>query len=204
MHFQETFLYCHTDDTMALFLRTLCFLVSGIRGTNVDSALIWNGNWAWSLPLIVLNVIFHVLGLGFINAKVIQALSVVKGRRHFLFVFAFVMGIATLLAILLHAIEAGIWAVAYRILGALPDAISAILYSLGAITTYGHATLFLAAHWQLMGALEALNGMLLFGLTTAFLYGMIQRVWPVETRGPNVFRLPRSGRTGVPEDIRAV
>jgi hypothetical protein len=170
----------------------------------VDSALIWNGNWAWSLPLIVLNVIFHVLGLGFINAKVIQALSVVKGRRHFLIVFALVMGIATLLAILLHAIEAGIWAVAYRILGALPDAISAILYSLSAITTYGHATLFLAPHWQLMGALEALNGMLLFGLTTAFLYGMIQRVWPVEARGPNVVRLPWAGWTEVPEDVRAV
>lgn len=87
----------------------------------MDSTLIWNGNWAWSLPLIVLNVIFHVLGLGLINAKVIQALSVVKGRRHFLVVFALVMGIATLLAILLHAIEAGIWAVAYRLLGALPE-----------------------------------------------------------------------------------
>jgi hypothetical protein len=33
-----------------------------------------------------------------------------------------------------------------------------------------------------MGALEALNGMLLFGLTTAFLYGLIQRVWPVALR----------------------
>jgi hypothetical protein len=28
-----------------------------------------------------------------------------------------------------------------------------------------------------MGALEALNGMLLFALTTAFLFAMIQKVW---------------------------
>ena len=34
------------------------------------------------------------------------------------------------------------------------------------MTSYGHANLFLEEHWQLMGALEALNGMLLFGLTT--------------------------------------
>ena len=33
-----------------------------------------------------------------------------------------------------------------------------------------------------MGALEALNGMLLFGLTTAFLFAMIQRVWPLGSR----------------------
>jgi hypothetical protein len=29
----------------------------------------------------------------------------------------------------------------------------------------------------MMGALEALNGMLLFGLTTAFLFAMIEEVW---------------------------
>jgi hypothetical protein len=59
---------------------------------------------------------------------------------------------------------------------------SAMLNSLEAITTYGHNDLYLADHWRLMGALEALNGMLLFGLMTAFLYGLIQRVWPVELR----------------------
>jgi hypothetical protein len=40
-----------------------------------------------------------------------------------------------------------------------------MLYSLSAITTFGHANLFLKSQWQLMGALEALNGMLIFGLT---------------------------------------
>jgi len=41
----------------------------------------------------------------------------------------------------------------------------------------------LEEQWQLMGALEALNGMLLFGLTTAFLFAMIKKVWPLGTRG---------------------
>ena len=50
------------------------------------------------------------------------------------------------------------------------------------MTTYGHAELYLAQHWQLMGALEALNGLLLFGLTTAFLYGHIQRIWLTQDR----------------------
>ena len=84
---------------------------------------------------------------------------------------------------LLHAVEAGIWAAVYWALGAVPDSKSAMLYSLNAITTYGHSDVALAGHWQLMGALEALNGMLLFGLTTAFLYGILQRVWPAVPRG---------------------
>ena len=143
----------------------------------MDDASVWDGNWAWSLPLIVVTVIFHVIGLVFINERVIRAKHfVTKGRRRFLVAFALILGAATLIAILLHSLEAVIWAGVYEILGALPDGRSALLFSLSAMTTYGHEHFDLANHWQLMGALEALNGMILFGLTTAFLYGMIREL----------------------------
>jgi hypothetical protein len=148
----------------------------------MNDASAWNGNWAWSLPLIVVTVIFHVIGLGLLNARLVNILAIVKGSRNHLYVFAFVMGVATIWATALHALEAGIWATAYRLLGALPTNKEALFYSLSAITTYGHSDLFLAEHWRLMGALEALNGVILIGLTTAFLYGTIQRGWPVEDR----------------------
>jgi len=96
------------------------------------------------------------------------------------------MGLTVLLATLLLAFEAGLWAAAYRGLGALPDGRSAMLYSLNALTSYGHTELRLAPHWRLMGAIEALNGMLLFGLTTAFLYGHARLVWPAELQQPIV------------------
>ena len=79
-----------------------------------DASLIWNGNWAWSLPLIVLTVIVHVICLGVINTGVVRVLHRVRNRRHFITVFTLVMGATTLLATILHALEAGIWAVAYR------------------------------------------------------------------------------------------
>jgi hypothetical protein len=143
----------------------------------------WSGNWAWSLPLIVLNVVLHVIGLGLINKSVVRVLTGAGDRRRFMPTFALVMGVAALLATVLHGIEAATWATAYLLLGALPDTKSAMLYSLSAMTSYGHANLFLEQQWQLMGALEALNGMLLFGLTTAFLFAMIQKVWPVGSGG---------------------
>lgn len=142
----------------------------------------WRADWAWSLPLIVLTVVIHVLGLGLINEKVVQVSIRLVDRRHFTALFAVVMGAAMLLATVLHAAEAAIWAAAYRLLGALPDSRSAILYSLSAMTTYGSTNLVLKEHWLLMGALEALNGMLLFGLTTAFLFSMIQKIWPLGRR----------------------
>jgi hypothetical protein len=147
----------------------------------MDSALAWDGNWAWSLPLIVVTVILHVIGLAFINERLVQAKRIAAKGFDSILVFALVMGITTLLVTLLHAGEAAIWAAMYWILGGLPDGKSALLYSLGAMTTYGHQPLYLADHWHLMGALEALNGMILFGLTTAFLFSMIREVWPAKS-----------------------
>ena len=100
-----------------------------------------------------------------------------------LFVFVVVMGAATLLATSLHGMEAGIWAATYRLLGALPDGKSAMLYSLNAMTSYGHTNLSLEPHWHLMGAIEALNGWLLFGLTAAFLFALFQKVSLLDSSG---------------------
>ena len=142
-----------------------------------DPVIGWGADWMWGLPLIVLTVIIHVLGLGLIGQKAVGFASAIFERRHPTIVFVGIVGTTTLLATSLHALEAALWAFAYRILGALPDRGSAMLYSLSAITSYGHANLYLRGHWELMGALEALNGWLLFGLTTAFLFAMIDKIW---------------------------
>ena len=147
----------------------------------------WTADWALSLPLILLTVVIHVFGLGLIHDRVVRTLSRSMDRRRLVTLFALVMGVAVLLITALHGLKGVAWAAAYRFLGAVPDTKSAMLYSLNAMTTYGHESVSLAPHWQLMGALEALNGMLLFGLTTAFLFAMIQEVWP---------RALREGRRG--------
>lgn len=138
----------------------------------------WIGDWVWSLPLIVLTVVVHVCGLALIGERVVAVISRTS-RRRFILKFARIMGVTAVLATMLHGFEAFMWASAYRFLGALPNNRTAMLYSLSAITSYGHANLFLEDRWQLMGALEALDGMLLFGLTTAFMFAMIQRAWPL-------------------------
>ena len=83
---------------------------------------------------------------------------------------------------MLHAVESALWALAYVMLGALSDMHEAMLYSLSAMTAYGHETFHLTWHWQMMGAQEALNGSMHFGLTTALLFSVIQAVWPVAAR----------------------
>jgi hypothetical protein len=138
----------------------------------------WSGNWAWGLPLIVLTVIIHAWGLGLINEQ-LPPVATGEAAEHNKFLrFGMLMSVITILISMLHGVESAVWAVAYRILGALPDAKTAMLYSLSAMTTYGHANVYLLPQWQFLGALESLNGMLLFGVTTAFMFAMIQRVLP--------------------------
>jgi len=147
-----------------------------------DAAEAWSNNWAWGLPLIVLTVLAHAFGLILIREGVVLRLSRTLGAHRSGIVLAAIIVTAVLLLTFLHGIEAGAWAVAYVALGARPDFPSAMLYSLSAMTTYGHANIYLAQHWRLMGALEALNGMMLFGLTTAFLFAVLQSHWQARTR----------------------
>jgi hypothetical protein len=148
----------------------------------VSSAAGWEANWAWGVPLIVLTSVIHVFGLGFINERMIPVPGARMNRRGSLFL-AVTMSIAVLLATLLHAFEAALWAGAYLMLRALPDVKAAMLYSMSALTTYGHASEVLTHRWRMLGALEALNGMLLFGLSTAFLFAMIQKLWSQRSSG---------------------
>ncbi|MBV8794060.1 MAG: hypothetical protein JO136_03905 [Hyphomicrobiales bacterium] len=141
----------------------------------------WSNNWAWGLPLIVLTVLVHAFSLVVIRDRVVLELPMLLHARRSEFVLALLMIVTVLLLTVLHAVEATAWAGAYVILGARADFASAILYSLSAMTSYGHANVFLAKEWQLMGAIEALNGMLLFGLSTAFLFAVLRDHWP--TRG---------------------
>jgi hypothetical protein len=145
----------------------------------MDSGIVapWSANWLWGLPLIVLTVVLHAYGLGLLNEEVTRRLSGRERFRHPLPLSTFLVGGTALSATMLHGIEGLIWTAAYRALGALPDQKSAMLYSLSAMTSYGHADLFLAPHWRMMGSLEALNGWILFGLTTAFLFTVVQKAW---------------------------
>ena len=139
----------------------------------------WGADWAWGLPLIVLTVVFHAYALGHINNDVNSRLNRGERRRHFSSAPNFIIGTTALAAAILHGLEGGIWAAAYRLLGASADNKSAMLYSLNALTSYGHADIHLEPRWAMMGALEALNGWILFGITTAFLFSVVQKVWPL-------------------------
>jgi len=93
------------------------------------------------------------------------------------------IGTVGLLLAALHGVEAALWAAAYWWLGALDSPAEALLYSVDSMSTRGGTGLVLEPHWRMMGALEAMDGMLLFGISTAYVFAMMQAYWSLMTRG---------------------
>ena len=101
---------------------------------NSAAAATWELDWLWSLPLIVMSVVIHVVGLMIIYREVVKTMSIAMvRRRRFMPTFIMVMGTVALLATMLHGLQGILWAVSYRLLGALPDGRSAGLYSLSVV-----------------------------------------------------------------------
>jgi hypothetical protein len=141
----------------------------------------WRSDWLWSIPLIVVTIVFHSYGLGMLSRGLLILLKADRNKRPTHALSVFVVGGSSLCAICLHGLEAWMWAVAYRLLGTLGgDQKEAMLYSISVMTTVGGTNLHLEPGWQLMGPLEALDGWILFGLTAAFLFALIQKVWSLE------------------------
>ena len=76
----------------------------------------WGANWVWGLPLIVLTVLIHVWGLGILRRKAFGAISHSVTRSHRQTIAFVIVSCATLSATALHATEAIVWALAYRVL----------------------------------------------------------------------------------------
>src|SRR5215469_9067943 len=96
----------------------------------VDAPIGWSADWAWGLPPIVLTILIHVFGISLLRERAVWHFNQRSQMRQPTAEFVVVMGAITLAVTILHAAEAGIWAWAYKSLGALPDYSTAMLYSL--------------------------------------------------------------------------
>ncbi|MGB8909939.1 MAG: hypothetical protein WCC84_14435, partial [Candidatus Cybelea sp.] len=133
----------------------------------------WGASWLWSLALVAITIAIHAVGIVLIGSASSQA-RIRLLQRGLTYVdsapatIVLIVAAALSLAVL-HAIESMAWAIVYVWLGALPSPADAALYSVDSMTTRGASGLFLAPQWRMMGATEAGDGMLLFGISTAFL-----------------------------------
>jgi Ion channel len=87
--------------------------------------------------------------------------------------------------ILLHLVEITIWASFFVWRQAMPDLQSALYFSAVTYTTTGYGDLVLPQEWRLLGAIEALTGILMAGWSTGFFFAIVSRLHTEETEIPS-------------------
>jgi hypothetical protein len=88
--------------------------------------------------------------------------------------------LAMLATLAAHLIEMALWAVVFVRCGEFADFGTAYYHSAVNYTTLGYGDLVMSPRWRFLGPLEAANGMLLFGVTTAMVFALIQ--WLIQAR----------------------
>ena len=85
--------------------------------------------------------------------------------------------------ILLHVTEIVAWAIVYHRGAAMPTLAAALYFSAVTYTTTGYGDLVLPEQWRLVGAIEALTGILMCGLSTGFFFAAASRLYQSRSSG---------------------
>jgi len=84
--------------------------------------------------------------------------------------------IATVLMLMLaHTLEVFIWSTAYAVLNVAPDGADLAYFAFVNYTTLGYGDVLPVARWRLLGPMTAMNGVLLFGWSTAVIFEVLRR-----------------------------
>ena len=83
---------------------------------------------------------------------------------------------AILLALLAHLVEIGIWAFVFALCGEFTHLAPAVYHSAVNYTSLGYGDVVMSAQWRFLGPLETADGMLMFGVSTAMIFAVIQRL----------------------------
>lgn len=97
---------------------------------------------------------------------------------------AFALLIVTLFGgiLLLHLIQTGLWAVFYYTQNLFDDFETSLYFSMVSFTTLGYGDVLLPKRWRLLGVVEGFSGVLLCGISTAFIFAVINGVFQAQLR----------------------
>ena len=79
-------------------------------------------------------------------------------------------------AFVAHLLEIAVWAVVFVLCGEFSEFGTAYYHSAVNYTTLGYGDVLMTPAWRLLGPLEAANGALMFGVSTAMIFAVIQRL----------------------------
>ena len=98
------------------------------------------------------------------------------GRR----VRPFILGFVAAALSVKHYVDIVLWAIAYQNFAGrdqFEDFETAVYFSSITYTSLGYGDLVLSGSWRILCGIQAMNGILLFGWSTALLFVLVQKMW---------------------------
>ncbi len=126
--------------------------------------------------MVALTVVIHTAGLIGLIACFKTFSSWIVGKRKYIAMMR-VLVITIVGIFIVHTVEIWIWAVLYRWLGEFESMERALYFSTVTFTTLGYGDITLQERWQLLSSFEAANGIILFGVSTAFVFGVMRKLF---------------------------
>jgi len=137
---------------------------------------------ATGMGMMVLTVIIHALFM-------VGGAKMAKWRRSHLgsakneTMKAALLSGLTIWMFLAIILEAGLWALLYLfdpLITKLPDLETAFYFSMVTFTTLGFGDVVLSGPWRTLASIQAANGVIIFGWTTALIFYFIQHIYKEE------------------------
>ena len=120
-----------------------------------------------------INIAIHALVMTVV-VRVAQIASAKKRPYPSLFLTAVMIPIVSVL-MGTHALEVVVWSWAYSIVDAAPAGANLVYFAFVNYTTLGYGDVTPVERWQLLGPMTAMNGVLLFGWSTAVMFEVLRR-----------------------------
>ena len=77
----------------------------------------------------------------------------------------------------LHLMQICAWAAFYTLWGVLKDFETALYFSMASYTTIGYGDIVLPEKWRLLGGIEGVAGVLMFGWSTGAIFAVVSRLF---------------------------
>ena len=121
----------------------------------------------------VINIMIHALvTVGAVG--IARSAGLRHAERPRLHLMAVMVGTAATLMVA-HTLEVFVWALAYGLVGAAPTDSDLLYFAFVNYTTLGYGDITPVQAWRLTGPMTAMNGILMFGWSTAVLFEVLRR-----------------------------
>ena len=121
----------------------------------------------------LVNIAIHALVMTVV-VQVAQSAGA-KNRSHSSLLLIAVMIPTVLVLMVTHTLEVIVWSSAYSIVDAAPPGANLVYFAFVNYTTLGYGDVVPVERWRLLGPITAMNGVLLFGWSTAVIFEVLRR-----------------------------